>query len=117
LEELSHVFGVPTWQHAGYQIDTYLPWFFKRYLLWNRAAELKPLYKEFSAVPNRDDDEADQTDQVHPAHENNEMGNKEGVAVLEEEDIAPDQVMAPHGNERRTNDAASIVSTTSSDHS
>jgi hypothetical protein len=44
LEELDYIFGVPTSRHAAYQLRTYLPYFFKRYILWQRKAELKPLY-------------------------------------------------------------------------
>lgn len=30
LEELDHVFNVPTWKHARYQGGVILPWFIKR---------------------------------------------------------------------------------------
>lgn len=45
LEELDYVFGVPTAQHAGYQLHTWLPWFCKRYLGGKKDAQLKPLYQ------------------------------------------------------------------------
>lgn len=28
----------------SYQTGTWLPWFIKRYIFWNKNAELKPLY-------------------------------------------------------------------------
>ncbi|KAF2251220.1 hypothetical protein BU26DRAFT_517930 [Trematosphaeria pertusa] len=44
LEELDYIFGVPTRRHAGYQVRTYLPWWTKRYVLFQRKAHLEPLY-------------------------------------------------------------------------
>lgn len=44
LEELDYVFAVPTRTFMHYQIFTWLPWWFKRYILWNKNAVLEPLY-------------------------------------------------------------------------
>ncbi|KAJ7502799.1 hypothetical protein B0H11DRAFT_1711553, partial [Mycena galericulata] len=44
LEELDHVFAVPTSKHMSYQVYTYLPYFFKRWVLFNKNATLEPLY-------------------------------------------------------------------------
>jgi MFS family permease len=44
LEELDYVFAVPTSVFMRYQIGTWLPWFIKRYVFWNKDAVLKPLY-------------------------------------------------------------------------
>jgi MFS family permease len=44
LEELDYVFAVPTSKFAKYQTTVALPWWIKRYVLWQRNAELKPLY-------------------------------------------------------------------------
>merc|ERR1712230_14196 len=44
LEELDDVFSVPTSKFAAYQCGTWLPWFFKRYIAFNKRAELAPLY-------------------------------------------------------------------------
>jgi hypothetical protein len=44
LEELDYIFGVPTRRHAAYQTRTWLPWFIKRYVLFQRKAYLEPLY-------------------------------------------------------------------------
>lgn len=44
LEELDYVFGVPMSQHAKYQLKTWLPWWFKRYILRKKDAKLTPLY-------------------------------------------------------------------------
>ncbi|CAG8055070.1 unnamed protein product [Penicillium olsonii] len=45
LEELDYTFGVPIHKHAHYQVRTWLPWFVKRYFLFQRSAKLEPLYK------------------------------------------------------------------------
>ncbi|KAJ7761249.1 hypothetical protein DFH07DRAFT_740344 [Mycena maculata] len=44
LEELDQIFSVPTSRHAAYQLQTWLPWFVRRYVRWDQAAELEPLY-------------------------------------------------------------------------
>ncbi|KAJ6593680.1 putative transporter [Mycena capillaripes] len=44
LEELDHVFAVPTSKHVRYQIHTFLPYLFKRWVLMNKNAELEELY-------------------------------------------------------------------------
>jgi hypothetical protein len=46
LEELDYIFGVPTTRHASYQVNTWLPWFVRRNVLWQRSAALPPLYQE-----------------------------------------------------------------------
>jgi hypothetical protein len=45
LEELDYIFGVPTRQHATYQLRTWLPWFIKKWVFFQRKATLEPLYK------------------------------------------------------------------------
>ena len=44
LEELDYIFGVSTRRLAAYQIRTWLPWFFRKFILLQRNAQLKPLY-------------------------------------------------------------------------
>ncbi|ETN38176.1 uncharacterized protein HMPREF1541_06207 [Cyphellophora europaea CBS 101466] len=44
LEELDYIFAVPTRRFMSYQTGTWLPWFVKRYIFWNKNAQLKPLY-------------------------------------------------------------------------
>ncbi|KIX09118.1 uncharacterized protein Z518_00196 [Rhinocladiella mackenziei CBS 650.93] len=44
LEELDYIFAVPTRRFMSYQTGTWLPWFIKRYVFWNKSAHLKPLY-------------------------------------------------------------------------
>ncbi|WWD01082.1 hypothetical protein V866_008020 [Kwoniella sp. B9012] len=45
LEELDYVFAVPVPMFAKYQSTTWLPWFIKRYVFWQKSARLEPLYK------------------------------------------------------------------------
>ncbi|KAL2163600.1 hypothetical protein VTH06DRAFT_5658 [Thermothelomyces fergusii] len=45
LEELDYVFAVPTAKFAKYQVTKALPWFIKRWVFWQRNAQLEPLYK------------------------------------------------------------------------
>ncbi|KAJ7644781.1 hypothetical protein FB45DRAFT_898651 [Roridomyces roridus] len=45
LEELDYIFAVPTSRHASYQLNTWAPWFIKRYIFWQRHAHLEPLYQ------------------------------------------------------------------------
>ncbi|EJD03081.1 uncharacterized protein FOMMEDRAFT_84814 [Fomitiporia mediterranea MF3/22] len=55
LEELDYVFAVPTHKHAAYQLGTWLPWFFKRYILRIKSARLEPLY-QFEGVAASESD-------------------------------------------------------------
>lgn len=45
LEELDQVFSVPTHTFAHYQVTKTLPYWFRRYALFDRSAKLEPLYK------------------------------------------------------------------------
>lgn len=45
LEELDYVFAVPTRKHAGYQVSKALPYFIKRWVLFQKGATLEPLYQ------------------------------------------------------------------------
>ncbi|KAM0330819.1 hypothetical protein ACHAQA_003774 [Verticillium albo-atrum] len=45
LEELDYVFAVPTRVHAGYQVREALPYFFRRWVRFDKSATLVPLYQ------------------------------------------------------------------------
>lgn len=45
LEELDYIFAVPTCRHMSYQLQTWLPWWIKRYVFWDRSAKLPELYR------------------------------------------------------------------------
>jgi MFS family permease len=44
LEELDYIFAVPTRVFMRYQLTKALPWWFKRYILFQKHATLEPLY-------------------------------------------------------------------------
>lgn len=44
LEELDYIFAVPVRTFGRYQLGTALPWWFKRWVLFQRNATKKPLY-------------------------------------------------------------------------
>jgi hypothetical protein len=44
LEELDQVFAVPVSKFARYQVTQVGPWWFKRYILWQKSATCPPLY-------------------------------------------------------------------------
>nr|XP_019006735.1 uncharacterized protein I203_00328 [Kwoniella mangroviensis CBS 8507]OCF70196.1 hypothetical protein I203_00328 [Kwoniella mangroviensis CBS 8507] len=44
LEELDQVFSVPTSVYINYQFTKWLPWAFKRYVLFDRKKQLEPLF-------------------------------------------------------------------------
>ncbi|KAK2040663.1 hypothetical protein LZ31DRAFT_633902 [Colletotrichum somersetense] len=44
LEELDWVFALPTSRFAAYQVTKAIPYFFRRWLLFDRNAKLEPLY-------------------------------------------------------------------------
>ncbi|AEO67862.1 0aee102a-6c78-4519-849c-70092b746bbd [Thermothielavioides terrestris] len=45
LEELDYVFAVPTARFGRYQLTEALPWFIKRWVFFQRKAQLRPLYQ------------------------------------------------------------------------
>lgn len=44
LGELDYIFAVPTRIHVKYQLTKVLPYFVKRWTLWQRKTTLEPLY-------------------------------------------------------------------------
>ncbi|BEI86646.1 hypothetical protein CcaverHIS002_0609330 [Cutaneotrichosporon cavernicola] len=46
LEELDQVFSVRTAEFGKYQVKTWLPWFLRRYIMWDKDAYLKPLIEK-----------------------------------------------------------------------
>ncbi|KAK4152217.1 putative polyol transporter 1 [Chaetomidium leptoderma] len=67
LEELDYVFAVPTRQFAKYQLTVALPWFFKRWVLWQRNAELKPLYRFDQEKRAKKEQEGEKQEEAAPA--------------------------------------------------
>ncbi|OTA53092.1 hypothetical protein K449DRAFT_440313 [Hypoxylon sp. EC38] len=52
LEELDYVFAVPNRKFAHYQVTKALPWWFKRWVFFQRNAVLEPLYHKDDDEPN-----------------------------------------------------------------
>jgi sugar porter (SP) family MFS transporter len=52
LEELDYIFAVPSGKFASYQVTQALPWWFKRYVFFQKNATCAPLYRtdDFEAV-------------------------------------------------------------------
>lgn len=57
LEELDYIFAVPTRVFMKYQITKTLPWWIKRWILFQKNASLEPLYKLDFANHTEDEDE------------------------------------------------------------
>jgi hypothetical protein len=53
LEELDYIFAVPMKRFMSYQINTWLPWWFKHYVLRKKDAKLVPLYQFEDGVANQ----------------------------------------------------------------
>jgi MFS family permease len=58
LEELDYIFAVPTRVFMKYQLTKALPYWCKRWLMWDKTATLEPLYHfdKVDAVASDDDD-------------------------------------------------------------
>ncbi|KIM99730.1 hypothetical protein OIDMADRAFT_42746 [Oidiodendron maius Zn] len=54
LEELDHVFGVPTRRHISYQVRTVLPWWLRRWVLF-REGEIYPDLHEVADISTSPD--------------------------------------------------------------
>lgn len=60
LEELDYIFAVPSTIFVKYQFTKALPWWFKRWVLFQKNATLEPLYhfdKPSVAAPSVDEAE------------------------------------------------------------
>lgn len=53
LEELDYIFAVPTKKFIQYQWTQAVPWWFKRWILWRKGAQLEPLYKFAAPTPSK----------------------------------------------------------------
>lgn len=51
LEELDYVFAIPTRTFISYQKNVAIPWFFRRYILCDKKAKLRPLTQFDHGVP------------------------------------------------------------------
>lgn len=53
LEELDYIFAVPVRKFARYQLTKALPWWLKKYVLFQKNAKLEPLYQSDNDVVNQ----------------------------------------------------------------
>ncbi|GAB7362388.1 hypothetical protein MBLNU230_g2712t1 [Neophaeotheca triangularis] len=53
LEELDGIFGVPTGKFIHYQTTKAAPWWFKRWVLMRKSAQLEPLYDVDATITGR----------------------------------------------------------------
>jgi hypothetical protein len=54
LEELDYIFAVPGRRFISYQCRQAAPYWFKRWILWQRNATLEPLYDMDKSIDFRD---------------------------------------------------------------
>jgi hypothetical protein len=55
LEELDYIFAVPGKKFIAYQTGKAAPWWFKRWVLWQRDAKLESLYVSFRSYDSSGD--------------------------------------------------------------
>lgn len=70
LEELDYVFAVPTAVFIKYQFSKALPYWFKRWVLFNKSATLEPLY-QFETVHRENSDGAAGDEKTQTAYAEN----------------------------------------------
>jgi hypothetical protein len=73
LEELDYVFGLPTARFVNYQITKAGPWWFKRWVLFQKDAVLEPLYHFDSGHTSDVDDGKAQTEYSEMPSKGNEI--------------------------------------------
>ncbi|KAF9635742.1 Sugar/inositol transporter [Lasiodiplodia theobromae] len=59
LEELDYIFGLPTSKFISYQTGKALPWWIKRYVLFQKDAKLEPLYHFDKGIEGAEADSSD----------------------------------------------------------
>lgn len=77
LEELDYIFGVPTKKFVAYNTKVALPWWYKRWILFDKSAKLKPLYHFEGGVDGASQESDSESDR-------NEVGRKDGMTHVEE---------------------------------
>lgn len=59
LEELDYIFAVPSRKFISYQFTKALPWWFKRWVLFQKDAKLEPLYHFDKGIEGAEPDSSD----------------------------------------------------------
>ena len=78
LEELDYIFAVPLRKFMSYQTGTWLPWWIKRYVFWNKSAKLQPLYRFENVKETLKDSDVDHGDQGVPRGSLSQQGGGTG---------------------------------------
>ena len=78
LEELDYVFAVPSTLFIKYQFTKALPWWFKRWVLFQKSATLEPLY-HFDSPPVASSSEPARSSSVEKKELNDATGTTTGA--------------------------------------
>ncbi|KAI1278538.1 sugar transporter-domain-containing protein [Xylaria sp. FL0933] len=80
LEELDYVFGVPSTLFIKYQFTKVLPWWFKRWVLFQKNATLEPLY-HFDSPPVAATSEPARSSSVEKKEDSDAIGTTTGADI------------------------------------
>lgn len=80
LEELDYVFAVPTRKHASYHLKKTIPFWVKRYVLFQKNAVLEPLYHFDSSTDK---------EKISELHANDKLRAEKREAHIENLDTEP----------------------------
>ncbi|KAM7199603.1 Sugar transporter domain containing protein [Rhypophila sp. PSN 637] len=83
LEELDYIFAVPTRVFGRYQLREALPYFVRRWVLWDRKVELRPLYQMDIVASDRLEAERGEDSESASV----ERGEKEKAVAVEKEGV------------------------------
>ncbi|TGJ85469.1 hypothetical protein E0Z10_g3288 [Xylaria hypoxylon] len=80
LEELDYVFAVPSTLFIKYQFTKVLPWWFKRWVLFQKSATLEPLY-HFDSPPVAASSEPARSSSVEKGERSEAIGTSTGIDI------------------------------------
>ncbi|GAO16223.1 hypothetical protein UVI_02000060 [Ustilaginoidea virens] len=83
LEELDYIFAVPTRVFVRYQTTKALPWWCKRWLLFQKHARLQPLYQLDVAEHEEEEEEEEEPEDNKSSH----GGDENDKAMVELKDV------------------------------
>ncbi|KAL1873866.1 hypothetical protein Daus18300_003738 [Diaporthe australafricana] len=83
LEELDYVSAVPTRTFIDYQLKTWLPWFIKRHVCFNRGAKLEPLYHFDCVEMTLSEEESDHVNHKAQADLREDLRDDKATAVAQ----------------------------------
>ncbi|KAI1353233.1 sugar transporter-domain-containing protein [Xylaria sp. FL0043] len=80
LEELDYIFAVPSTLFIKYQFTKVLPWWFKRWVLFQKGATLEPLY-HFDSPPVAASSEPARSSSVEKKEDSDAIGTSTGADI------------------------------------